>query len=74
MKMSKQILLHNNFGICAQTQVVGGVEGLARVRAVFKPKEGKVIDSEFAELAVYKQLQTIAPNASAYFNDLYSKT
>jgi hypothetical protein len=50
------------------------VEGLARVKVVFKPKDDKSVESEFAELAVYKQLQTISPNASAYFSDLYSKS
>jgi hypothetical protein len=74
MKMSKDVLMHNNFGICAQQQVSAGVEGLARVKAVLRLIDEQSVESEFAELAVYEQLQTISPNASAYFIDLYSKS
>lgn len=53
------------------------VEGLGRVRAQYIPldaDEMKVVESEFAEIAVYKKLESSAPDVSSFFDDLYSKT
>jgi hypothetical protein len=32
----------------------------------------KAIESEFAEVAVYKKLETSLPNIPSFFSDLYS--
>ena len=56
-------------------QISAAVEGLGRVRAVHRPKDTnlKVIESEFAEVAVYKKLETSLPNVASFFTDLYSR-
>ena len=69
-------MIHNNFGICTQVQIQTGAEGLGRLRSIFAsedPLDAKVIESEFAEIAVYKPLTTTFPDVSSFFNDLYSK-
>lgn len=59
-------MLHNNFGICSQTVILAGLEGLGRVKASSKitteSNQQKILDSEFAEVAVYKQLTTLEPD------------
>lgn len=70
-------LFANNFGICAQASVISGNEGLGRVRAVYTGYEhisAKVIESPFAEIAVYRPLQTIGMPGKAFLSDLYSFT
>jgi hypothetical protein len=74
--MSKDLLLHNNFGICEQVEVKASVEGLGRIRAIHQSSDYtlKAVESEFAEIAVYKKLETTKPDVASYFTDLYSKT
>jgi len=48
-------------------QISAASEGLGRVRAIFKSDEDiKVLESEFAEVAVYKPLETSAPEVSLF--------
>ena len=57
-QLSDVLMRHNNFGICAQQEIQGENEGLARLKASFVIYEyangpGRVLESEFAEIAVY---------------------
>lgn len=59
--MSELLMKHNNFGICAQQEVQGETEGLARLKASFVIHDyangpSRLLQSEFAEIAVYNQL------------------
>ena len=77
--MGKLVIFHNNFGICAQHLVRGESEGLDRLRASFLVHEylngpGRVLESEFAEIAVYRPLRTAQPQYKPFFSDLYSVT
>lgn len=73
-----QILMkHNNFGICAQTEVQGLTEGLARVKASFVVHDyvngpGRLLASEFAQIAVYNPLVSVQPLYAPFMSDLYS--
>ena len=76
-QLSEVLMRHNNFGICAQQEVQGENEGLARLKASFVIYEygsgpGRVLESEFAEIAVYNQLTSVAPLYQPYMSDLYS--
>ena len=56
--LSNLLMLHNNFGICAQQEIYGESEGLARLGAAYTVHEyangpSRVIQSEFAEIVVY---------------------
>lgn len=33
--MNEEVVRHNNFGICAQSEVQASVEGLARIQSVY---------------------------------------
>ena len=76
-ELSKLLMRHNNFGICAQQEVQGENEGLARLKASFVIYEytngpGRVLESEFAEIAVYNPLTSMAPLYRPYMSDFYS--
>lgn len=76
-RLSKELMTYNNFGICAQQTVQGKNEGLARVKAAFTVYDyingpGKVLESEFAEIAVYNSLRSVAPTYEPYLGDLLS--
>ena len=76
-KMSELLMTHNNFGICAQQEIQGENEGLARLKASFIIYEyangpGRALESEFAEIAVYNELASIAPLYKPFMSDLYS--
>ena len=71
------LLKHNNFGICAQQEVSGVAEGLARLKASFFVHEylngpGQLLESEHAEIAVYNPLRSVAPTYWPFMSDLYS--
>ena len=68
---------HNNFGICSQIEVQGESEGLARLRASFVVHEylngpGRILESEFAEVAVFNQLTSVEPYYRPFLSDLQS--
>ena len=72
-------MLYNNFGICAQKEVRGESEGLARLRATYVVHEylngpSRLLESEFAEIAVYNPLRSVEPTYRPYLSDLYSKS
>lgn len=74
---AKDPLFYNNFGICAQALVSAQKEGLARVRASFTVYEklngpSRVLDSPFAEIAVYQPLKTFGKKYKPFLADLYS--
>jgi len=76
-KLAATLLLHNNFGICAQSEIQGKTEGLARLKASFvihdyKNGPGRVLESEFAEIAVYNSLVSVEPTYAPFLSDLYS--
>ena len=71
------MIFHNNFGICAQHAIQGVSEGLDRLRASFLVHDyangpGRLLESEFAEIAVYSPLRTTEPRYKPFFSDLYS--
>ena len=71
------VIFHNNFGICAQHSIEGVTEGLDRLRASFLVHDyangpGRLLESEFAEIAVYSPLKTTEPRYKPFFSDLYS--
>ena len=70
---SKEEVLRDNFGICQQTWLVAGQEGLGRVRASVDIDDVSTVESEYAEIAVYHSLQTVVPVTSEFFTDLYSR-
>jgi hypothetical protein len=64
---SKQIVLTNNFGICAQRKIKGDVEGLMRVKAevlLYDEKRGQIVtlESEFTEIVVFSGLSHLEPS------------
>jgi hypothetical protein len=69
-KMSEQLMTYNNFGICSQATVVAAVEGIGRVKSSLKLANGSLLESEFAEIAVYQPLKTVGPVPE--FSDLLS--
>ena len=76
-ELSESLMLHNNFGICAQTEIQGKSEGLARLNASFVIYDylngpGRILASEFAEIAVYNSLVSVEPTYAAHMSDLYS--
>lgn len=76
-KLAEILLKHNNFGICAQKEVGGKTEGLARLKASYLVHEylngpGHLLESEHAEIAVYNPLRSVAPTYKPYMSDLYS--
>lgn len=56
----KNVLTHNNFGVCQQIKVKGLVEGLGRVRAFYgsyySTTQSRLIESNYAEVASYYKL------------------
>jgi hypothetical protein len=79
MKLEKGLLMHNNFGICAQKEVIGEKEGLARLRASFMVHEylngpSRLVESEFTEIAVYNPLRSVEPTYAPYMRDLHSQS
>ena len=74
-KLSEKLMTFNNFGICQQVTVSAAVEGLGRIRAVYQSKDltTKSVESELAEIAVYKKLETTSPQIPLFFSDLYTK-
>ena len=73
------MLFHNNFGICAQHLVLGQFEGFDRLKASYTVHDyisgpGRLLESEYAEIAVYSPLRTADPKYKPFFNDLYSMT
>ena len=74
---SEDPLFYNNFGICSQTLVVSHQEGLARIKAsftVFEKLNGpsRILESSFAEIAVYQPLKTLGKKYKPFLADLYS--
>jgi hypothetical protein len=75
--MDQLVIFHNNFGICAQHNVQGEAEGLDRLKASFLVHDylngpSRLLESEFAEIAVYSPLRTAEPRYKPFFSDLYS--
>jgi hypothetical protein len=58
--------IHNNFGICNQQRYLPYSEGLARVKAqILSP--GHVLETQFAEIAVFDSLTTRSPHYHDFF-------
>lgn len=55
-KMSEQLMTYNNFGVCHQATLVAAVEGIGRVKSTLKLQNGNILESEFAEIAVFQPL------------------
>jgi len=77
-KLTELMLKHNNFGICAQREISGKAEGLARLKANFLVHEylngpSHLLESEHAEIAVYNPLRSLAPIYTPFMSDLYSQ-
>jgi hypothetical protein len=71
----KEVIYHNNFGICTQRKVKGKAEGLARIHAELKnPVDAyKQVESVHLEMAVYDSLDYTNPSYAHFFDDLVSK-
>jgi len=70
-------LFYNNFGICSQVMVHSHLEGLARISAsttVYERHNGpsRLLESPFAEIAVYRPIQTLGKKYKPFLADLYS--
>ena len=78
-QLSELLMRHNNFGICAQQTVTGESEGLARLKASYVVHDyvngpSRLLQSEFAEIAVYSPLRSVMPLYRPYLSDLYSES
>lgn len=71
-EQNQQFFTHNNFGICQQQRYFASSEGLARVKAQVLAS-GQVLETKYAEVAVFDQLATRSPHYSDIFDSLYSK-
>lgn len=77
-RVDTTIMLHNHFGICSQTTIRAALEGLGRVKAsskiLLESGQQHRIESEFAEVAIYKPLKTLSPVISTAYTHLYSRS
>jgi hypothetical protein len=72
--IDETLLVHNNFGICSQMRYQAVSQGLARVKAHFVNKlsqgSSQILETSFAEIAVYDSLIQKSPSFANFFSDL----